>query len=136
MNENFETIRKDLKKYNAEENSVPPKLVVTGKTDFLDIEHKRAGNSQFIIGMREYAAAEEELIQKMLNDIELRSGRKPLVFYYDDWDILDGVIDDFKDYYNAPLKSDVFEKAGPGAAAGQRYFVLAIVIAELYYYKA
>src|SRR5262245_46032848 len=136
MNENFETIRKDLKKYNAEENSVPPKLVKAGKYDFLDIEHKRAGNSQFIIGIREYGAAEEFLIQKMLNDIEIRSGRKPLAFYYDDRHILDGVIDDFKDYYNMTLNSDVFEKVGDVTGSDQSKYVLAIVVAELYYYKS
>jgi hypothetical protein len=30
MNATFETIRRELKKYNAEDNEAPPKLVVGG----------------------------------------------------------------------------------------------------------
>ena len=34
MNATFETIRRELKKYNAEDNEAPPKLVVANKNAF------------------------------------------------------------------------------------------------------
>ena len=53
MNATFETIRGELKKYNAEDNEAPPKLLVAGKNAFLDIEHKRKRDSQFVIGVKD-----------------------------------------------------------------------------------
>ena len=41
MNATFETVRKELKKYNAEDNDAPVKLLVAGKNDFLDKKYKK-----------------------------------------------------------------------------------------------
>ena len=81
MNATFETVRKELKKYNAEENESPPKLVLSGKGDFLDIQSKRKTNSQFIIGVKEFHRSEDFLMEEMLDDLELKTGRKPIAFF-------------------------------------------------------
>jgi len=77
MNATFETIRQELKKYNAEDNEAPAKLVVAGKNVFLEIDHKRKRNSQFIIGVKEFVESEKFLVEKMLDDLEIKSGRSP-----------------------------------------------------------
>src|SRR4249920_2865394 len=102
MNATFETIRQELKKYNAEDNNAPPKLVVAGKESFLDIEHKRRRDSQFIIGVKEFPGPERFLIERMIDDLEMRSGKKPLAFLYDEREAIENVIKDFEDYYNTP----------------------------------
>ena len=135
MNASFETIRRELKKYNAEDNEAPPKLVVAGKNIFLDIEHKRKRSSQFIIGVKEFFEPEKFLIEKMLDELELKSGRMPLAFLYDERETIENVIKDFEDYYNMPLGKNVFQKIGSSGKPGELRFYLIIVVIELYYYN-
>jgi len=136
MNATFETIRRELKKYNAEDNEAPAKLVVAGKKSFLDIEHKRKRDSQFIIGVKEFPAPEKVFVETMIDDLEARSGKRPLAFLYDDREAIETVIKDFEDYYNTPLSDDLFQKIGSPAAAIGVQFYLIIVVLEIYYYES
>lgn len=136
MNASFETIRRELKKYNAEDNEAPPKLVVAGKNSFLDIEHKRKKDSQFIIGVKEFPASEKFLIERMLDDMEMISGKRPLAFLYSERDSIETVIKDFEDYYNTPLSKDLFQKIGSSTGEGEALFYLIIVVLEIYYYES
>jgi len=136
MNATFETIRRELKKYNAEDNEAPPKLVVAGKNSFLDIEHKRKRGSQFIIGVKEFFAPEKFFIEKMIDDLETRSGKRPLVFLYNERDAIETVIKDFEDYYNTPLSNDLFQKIESSTGEGDVQFYLIIVVLEIYYYES
>jgi hypothetical protein len=136
MNATFETIRRELKKYNAEDNEAPPKLVVAGKNFFLDIEHKRKRNSQFIIGVKEFFASEKILIERMIDDLEMRSGKRPLAFLYDEREVIETVIQDFEDYYNTTFSHDLFQKNEPSTGVGEVQFYLIIVVLEIYYYES
>lgn len=136
MNASFETIRRELKKYNAEDNEAPPKLVVAGKNSFLDIEHKRKKDSQFIIGVKEFPASEKFLVERMLDDMEMISGKRPLAFLYSERDSIETVIKDFEDYYNTPLSKDLFQKIGSSTGEGEALFYLIIVVLEIYYYES
>ena len=133
MNDTFETIRRQLKKYNAEDNEAPPKLVVAGRKSFLDIEHKRKRNSQFIIAVKEFLEADKLLVERMLEDLEIRSGTKPLAFLYNSKEAIETVIKDFQDYYNETLDNTVFQRTGSGQ--GELQFYLVIVVLENYYYE-
>ena len=134
MNATFETIRQELKKYNAEDNEAPPKLLVAGKNSFLDIELKRKRNSQFIIGVKEFRESEKSLIERMIDDLEMRSGKRPLAFLYDEREAIETVIKDFEDYYNTPLGNDLFQKIESSTGEGVVQFYLIIVVLEIYYY--
>jgi len=136
MNATFETIRRELKKYNAEDNEAPSKLVVAGKNSFLDIEHKRKRGSQFIIGVKEFFAPEKFLIERMIDDLETRSGKRPLAFLYNERESIETVIKDFEDYYNTPLSNDLFQKIGSSAVDSEVQFYLIIVVLEIYYYNS
>jgi hypothetical protein len=136
MNATFETIRRELKKYNAEDNEVPPKLVVAGKNFFLDIEHKRKRDSQFIIGVKEFFAPEKNFIERMIDDLEMRSGKRPLAFLYDEREVIKTVIKDFEDYYNTSLSHDLFQKIESSTGEGEVQFYLIIVVQEIYYYES
>ena len=136
MNATFETIRRELKKYNAEDNEAPPKLVVAGKNFFLDIERKRKRDSQFIIGVKEFFASEKILIERMIDDLEMRSGKRPLAFLYDEREVIETVIQDFEDYYNTTLSHDLFQKIEPSTGGGEVQFYLIIVVLEIYYYES
>jgi hypothetical protein len=135
MNDSFETIRKELKKHNAEDNEAPVKLLVAGINNFLEIKYKRRRNSQFIIGVKEFFQSEVILIERLLNDLELQSGRTPLVFYYDEKEAIETVINDFEDYYNIPLDKNIFQKVGSPSGQGTLQYYLIIVILETDYYK-
>jgi hypothetical protein len=136
MNATFETIRRELKKYYAEENEAPPKLVVAGKNSFLEIEHKRKRDSQFIIGVKEFLASEKFLIEKMIDDLAMRSGKRPLAFLYDEREAIETVIKDFEDYYGTLLSNDLFQKIESSTREGDVQFYLIIVVLEIYYYKS
>ena len=136
MNATFETIRRELKKYNAEENEAPPKLVVAGKNFFLDIEHKRKRDSQFIIGVKEFFTSENFFIARMIDDLEMRSGKRPLAFLYDEREVIETVIKDFEDYYNTTLSKDLFQKTELSMEEGNIQFYLIIVVQEIYYYES
>ena len=136
MNATFETIRRELKKYNAEDNEAPPKLVVAGKNFFLDIEHKRKRDSQFIIGVKEFFASEKNLIERMIDDLEMRSGKRPLTFLYDEREVIETVIKDFEDYYNTTLSHDLFQKIETSTGKGEVQFYLIIVAQEIFYYES
>ena len=136
MNATFETIRRELKKYNAEDNETPPKLVVAGKNAFLDIEHKRKRASQFIIGVKEFFESEKFFIERMIDDLEMRSGKRPLTFLYDNREVIDTVIKDFEDYYNTTFSHDLFQKLEPSTGEGEVQFYLIIVVLEIYYYES
>ena len=123
MNATFETIRRELKKYNAEDNEAPPKLVVAGKNFFLDIEHKRKRDSQFIIGVKEFFASEKILIERTIDDLEMRSGKRPLAFLYDEREVIESVIKDFEDYYNTTLSHDLFQKIEPSREKARSSFI-------------
>ena len=136
MNATFETIRKELKKYYAEDNEAPPKLVVAGKNSFLDIEHKRKRGSQFIIGVKEFPESEKALIEKMIDDLEMRSGKRPLAFLYDEREVIETVIKDFEDYYSTTLSNDLFQKIESPTRDSNVQFYLIIVVLEIYYYES
>ena len=136
MNATFETIRRELKKYNAEDNEAPPKLVVAGKNFFLDIEHKRKRDSQFIIGVKEFFASEKSFIERMIDDLAMRSGKRPLAFLYDEREMIETVIKDFEDYYNTTLSHGLFEKMESSTKKGEVQFYLIIVVLEFYYYES
>ena len=136
MNATFETIRRELKKHNAEDNEAPPKLVVAGKNAFLDIEHKRKRDSQFIIGVKEFFPAEKFFIERMIEDLEMSSGKRPLAFLYDEREAIETVIKDFEDYYNTTLSHDLFQKIEPSTGEGEVRFYLIIVVLEIYYYES
>jgi len=136
MNATFETVRKELKKYNAEDNEAPTKLLVADRNDFLNIEHKRKRNSQFIIGVKEFFESEKFLIERLLDELETKSGRRPLAFPYDEREAIETVIKDFEDYYNMPLGNDVFQRIGSSTGQGEPQFYLIIFVLEIYYYKS
>ena len=136
MNATFETIRRELKNHNAEDNEAPPKLVVAGKNAFLDIEHKRKRDSQFIIGVKEFFPAEKFFIERMIEDLEMSSGKRPLAFLYDEREAIETVIKDFEDYYNTTLSHDLFQKIEPSTGEGEVRFYLIIVVMEIYYYES
>ena len=136
MNATFETIRKDLKKYNAEDNDAPPKLVVAGRNDFLDVEHKRKRSSQFIIAVKEFFEPDKPIVETMLNDLESRSGRRPLAFFYNSKEAIETVINDFEDYYNRPLGNDVFQRIRSSTGQGDLQYYLIIVAVETYFYES
>ena len=136
MNATFETIRRELKKYNAEDNEAPPKLVVAAKNAFLDIEHKRKRDSQFIIGVKEFFASEKIFIERMIDDLEMRTGKRPLTFLYDEREVIETVIKDFEDYYNTTLSPDLFQRIEPSIGEGEVQFYLIIVVMEIYYYES
>ena len=136
MNATFETIRRELKKYNAEDNQAPPKLVVAGKNAFLDIEQKRKRDSQFIIGVKEFFTSEKSFVERMIDDLEMRSGKRPLAFLYDEREVIETVIKDFEDYYNTTLSDDLFQKIEPSMGEGEIQFYLIIVVLEIYYYES
>jgi hypothetical protein len=136
MNATFETIRRELKKHNAEDNEAPPKLVVAGKNAFLDIEHKRKRDSQFIIGVKEFFPAEKFFIERMIDDLEISSGKRTLTFLYDEREVIETVIKDFEDYYNTTLSYDLFQKIEPSTGEGEVQFYLIIVVMEIYYYES
>ena len=136
MNATFETIRRELKKYNAEENEAPPKLVVAGKDSFLDIEHKRKRDSQFIIGVKEFFESEKFFIEKMIDDLATTTGKRPLAFLYNEREEIESVIKDFEDYYNTTLSKDLFQKIELSMKEGNIQFYLIIVVQEIYYYKS
>ena len=123
MNATFETIRRELKKYNAEDNEAPPKLVVANKNAFLDIEHKRKRDSQFIMGVKEFFAAEKVLVERMIDDLERSSGKRPLAFLYDEREVIETVIKDFEDYYNTTLSHDLFQKIEPSREKARSSFI-------------
>lgn len=135
MNDSFETIRKELKKYNAEDNEAPVKLLVAGTNDFLEIKHKGRRNSQFILGVKEIFESEVFLIERLLHDLELKSGRTPLVFHYNEREAIDTVINDFEDYYNMPLEKEIFQHIGSSAGQGTLQYYLIIVVLETPYFK-
>jgi len=136
MNATFETIRRELKKYNAEDNETPPKLVVAGKNAFLDIEHKRKRDSQFIIGVKEFFESEKFFIERMIDDLEMRSGKRPLTFLYDEREEIETVIKDFEDYYNTTFSDDLFQKIESSMGEGEVQFYLIIVVLEIHYYES
>ena len=136
MNATFETIRRELKKYNAEDNEAPPKLVVANKNAFLDIGHKRKRDSQFIMGVREFFAADKFLVERMIDDLARSSGKRPLAFLYDEREVIETVIKDFEDYYNTTLSPDLFQKIEPSMGEGEVRFYLIIVVMEIYYYES
>jgi hypothetical protein len=136
MNATFETIRKELKKFNAEDNDAPPKLLVADKNDFLNIEHKRKRSSQFIIAVKEFFEYEKHLVAKMLDDLEMKCGRRPMTFFYDNKETIKTVIGDFEDYYNRPLGTEVFQKFGSSAGQGDLQYYLIIVVLESFYYES
>ena len=135
MNATFETVRKELKKYNAEDNDPPVKLLVAGNNDFLDKKYKKKRNSQFIIGVKEFSQSEMALIEKLLNELEISSGQKPLAFLYDEKEAIETVIKDFEDYYNMPLGKNVFQKIGSPTSGSELQYYLIIVVVEIYYYE-
>jgi predicted DNA-binding protein len=135
MNATFETIRQELKKYNAEDIEAPPKLVVAGKNVFLDVEHNRKRNSQFIIGVKEFFEPEKNLIETMLDDLEMKSGRRPLAFLYNERNAIENTIKDFEDYYSTSLGKDLFQRVGSSTGQGELQFYLIIVIMEFFYYE-
>ena len=136
MNATFETIRKELKKYNAEDNDAPPKIVVADKNDFLNIEHKRKRNSQFIIAVKEFFEYEKHLVAMMLDDLEMRTGQRPLAFQYDNKEAVETAISDFEDYYNRPLGNNIFQKIGASTKPGELQYFLIIVVLESFYYES
>lgn len=135
LNASFETIRKKLKKYNADDNDEPPKLVIADKNDFLALENKRKRNSQFVMAVKEFTEPEKNLVERLLDDLEIKTGRRPLAFFYDNKEIIHTVINDFKDYYNTNLGKDLFQKIGSVSGQTELRFCLIIVVLEIYYYS-
>ena len=136
MNASFETIRKELKKYNAEDNEAPPKLVIADSNDFLSIDYKKKRNSQFIIAVKEFSNSEENLIEKFITDVGKKSGQRPLVFFYDERCVIEDVIKDFEDYYNKPIDRNVFQPLGTATVENESRFCLIIVVLDNYYYNS
>jgi hypothetical protein len=134
INPSFERVRKELKIYNVGDNEAPHKLIIAGEGDFLNIEHKRKTNSQFIIGVREFGASEKPLLDRLLEDLEIRSGRRPLAFFYDKKEIIETVIKDFEDYYNMPLTNNLFKRIGASPGLTEIQYCLIIVVVENFYY--
>lgn len=135
MNESFETIRKELKKFNAEDNQPPPKLIVADKNDPGSFEDKRKKISQFIISVKEFGRSEQHLLDELIKDIETRHGKKSLAFSYDDKEIIKTVIEDFEDYYNVRLGKNLYHKIGAMSTTDDPNFCLVIIIIEIEYYS-
>ena len=135
MNDSFETIRNLLKQYHVEDNDTPPKLIIAGNKHFLDIEHKRKPYSQFVIGVREFIESEKSQIERLLDDITMRSKQRTLSFLYTEKGVLKTVIKDFEDYYNITFDEDLFKRSKSFTTPGEVRFYLIIVILENYYYE-
>lgn len=135
MNESFEAIRKELKPFNAEENEAPPKILVAGEKEFLELPYQRKRNSQFLIGVKQFYEPESHLISKCLDELMIKTGKKPLAFYYDDEETLKTVIDDFKDYYNLSIGNNVIQRISPSLYNEKCQFCMIIFALESYYYR-
>ena len=72
----------------------------------------------------------------MIDDLEMRSGKRPLAFLYDEREMIETVIRDFEDYYNTTLSHDLFEKIESSTKEGEVQFYLIIVVLEIYYYES
>ena len=135
MNPNFETIRKDLKRFNAEENEAPPKLLLAGADDFFSLGHERKTNTQFIMCIKRFYEPQRPLVAKLIDDLTTRAGKKALVFYYDDENAIKTVLEDFKDYYNTGISDNIFQNIGPSIQNDKCQFCMIIYILESYYYR-
>lgn len=135
MNESFEAIRKELKPFNAEENEAPPKILVAGEKEVLELPYQRKRNSQFLMSVKQFYEPERHLINKYLDELLIKSGKKPLAFYYDDEGILKTVIEDFKDYYNLSIGDHVIQRISPSLHHDKCQFCMIIYILESYYYR-
>ena len=135
MNASFETIRKDLKLYNAEENEAPPKILLAGEQDFLNLSHERKRNTQFIICIKQFYEPERPAVAKLIDDLTTRTGKHPLSFFYDDENAIKTVIEDFKDYYNMQISDSVFQKISPSVQNDKCQFCMIIYILESWYYR-
>lgn len=133
MNYSFEKIRATLKKYNFEENPVPPKLVLAGK-NFLDIDHKKKPLSQFIIGVREYYTSEQYLFDQFMDQLETEAGRRPLSFPFDNKEALETAIIDFEDYFDVKFGSKLFQRLGSSTGSGELRYCLVVMVVESCYY--
>jgi len=134
MNESFEAVRRAIKKYHVEDNPAPPKLIVADK-NFLDLESKKKPFSQFIIGVREYHEDESSVMEKLLNDLEIKIGKRPITFSYNDREIVATVIKDFEDYYDLSLGNEIFQRVGTSKGSGKLQYWLVIIVLENHFYK-
>ena len=133
MNQTFETVLGNLKKYNTDSNPEPPKIIIAGR-NFLEIDHKIKKFSQFILGIKEYPRSEKFAFDKFIADVEVQTGRRPFFFTYDDKEVLEQVIRDFEDYFDIKLGPDLFQRIGaPGKESELQYSVVIHVIENNYY---
>ena len=135
INSTFETIRNELKPFNAEENEAPPKLLVAGEEDFLSFPYGRKRNSQFVISIKQFYEDERYLVNKLLDELVIRTGKNPLAFYYDDENCLSRVIEDFKDFYNMEIADNLIQRVGSTLQNDKSQFCLVIFVLESYYYR-
>ena len=135
INATFETIRNELKPFNAEENEAPPKLLVAGQEDFLSFPYGRKRNSQFVISIKQFYEDERYLVNKLLDELVIRTGKNPLAFYYDDENCLSRVIEDFKDFYNMEIADNLIQRVGSTLQNDKSQFCLVIFVLESYYYR-
>ena len=135
INSTFETIRNELKPFNAEENEAPPKLLVAGQEDFLSFPYGKKRNSQFVISIKQFYEDERYLVNKLLDELVIRTGKNPLAFYYDDENCLSRVIEDFKDFYNMEIADNLIQRVGSTLQNDKSQFCLVIFVLESYYYR-
>ena len=135
INATFETIRNELKPFNAEENEAPPKLLVAGQEDFLSFPYGKKRNSQFVISIKQFYEDERYLVNKLLDELVIRTGKNPLAFYYDDENCLSRVIEDFKDFYNMEIADNLIQRVGSTLQNDKSQFCLVIFVLESYYYR-
>ena len=134
MNETFETVLGNLKKYNTDSNPEPPKIVIAGR-NFLEIDHKIKKFSQFILGIKEYLKSEKFAFDKFIADVEAEAGRRPFFFTYDDKEVLEQVIRDFEDYFDIKLGLDLFQKIGSSGKGSELQYSVVIHVIENNYYN-
>jgi hypothetical protein len=135
INATFEDIRKELKPFNADENEAPPKLLVAGEKDILEFLYQRKRNSQFLICIKQFNESEHYLVGKLLDELTIRTGKKPLAFYYNDENALITVIEDFKDYYNMELGDNLIQKISSSVQDDKSQFCMIIFVLESWYYR-
>ena len=134
MNETFETVLGNLKKYNPDSNPEPPKIIIAGK-NFLEIGHKIKKFSQFILGVKEYCSSEKFAFDRFIADVELETSRIPFFSTYDDKEVLEQVIRDFEDYFDIKLGPELFQRIGPPGKPGELKYSIVIHVIENTYYR-
>ena len=112
-----------------------PNFLWPVKKIFLSFPYGKKRNSQFVISIKQFYEDERYLVNKLLDELVIRTGKNPLAFYYDDENCLSRVIEDFKDFYNMEIADNLIQRVGSTLQNDKSQFCLVIFVLESYYYR-